>query len=208
MMQENSLWRDPAPLILASTSATRRELLVSAGLVCETTKPDVDERAIEAQCLARGEVPEEIALALAREKALSVSPKRPDSLVIGADQVLACDGSLFHKPTSRDDAGRQIARLSGNVHHLHAGVAIARGGLIVSAFVDTATMTMRALAPDGIARYLALAGDSVTWSVGAYRLEGAGIHLFDRVEGAHSTVLGLPLLPLLSHLRRLGALSL
>jgi septum formation protein len=205
---QHSLWRDSAPLILASTSTTRRELLASAGLACETIGPAIDERAIEAQCLARGDAPEEIAIALAREKALSASARRPDSLVIGADQVLACEDALFHKPTSPDDAERQITQLSGRMHHLHAGVAIARGGEIVAAFCDTATMGMRALTSDEISLYLALAGDSVMWSVGAYRLEGAGIHLFDRVEGAHSTVLGLPLLPLLSHLRRLGALSL
>jgi septum formation protein len=205
---QQSLWRDPAPLILASTSATRRELLASAGLACETLAPAVDERAIEARCLARNETPEEIALALARAKASAVSAQRPESLVIGADQVLACEGALFHKPTSRDDAGRQIAGLAGRTHHLHAGVAIARGGEIVASLCDTAAMSMRALSSDEIALYLAFAGDSVTWSVGAYRLEGAGIHLFERVEGAHSTVLGLPLLPLLSHLRRLGALSL
>ncbi|HSP26032.1 MAG TPA: Maf family protein, partial [Saliniramus sp.] len=116
--------------------------------------------------------------------------------------------ALFHKPTSPEDAGRQIAGLSGRTHHLHVGVAIARGGEVVASFSDTAAMSMRPLTPADIARYLALVGDSVTWSVGAYRLEGAGIHLFDRVDGAHSTVLGLPLLPLLSHLRRLGALSL
>lgn len=205
---QHSLWRDPAPLILASTSTTRRELLASAGLACEAIAPDVDERAIETQCLARGAAPEEIAIALAHAKALNVSAMRPKSLVIAADQVLACGGTLFHKPQSRDDAERQIAQLSGNVHHLHAGVAIARGGEIVAAFCDTATMSMRALTGDEIRLYLALAGDSVMWSVGAYRLEGAGIHLFERVAGAHSTVLGLPLLPLLSHLRRLGALSL
>jgi septum formation protein len=204
----HSLWRDPAPLVLASTSTTRRDLLASAGLACETIGPAIDERAIEARCLARGDAPDEIAVALARAKALSVSAMRPDSLVIGADQVLACEGALFHKPTSLDDAERQIAQLSGRVHHLHAGVAIARGGDVVAAFCDSAAMSMRALSRDEIALYLALAGEIVTWSVGAYRLEGAGIHLFDRVDGAHATVLGLPLLPLLFHLRRLGALSL
>lgn len=204
----HALWRDPAPLILASTSTTRRELLASAGLGCETLSPIVDERAVEAQCRARGDGPEAIALALAREKALSVSIQRPESLVIGADQVLALGDFLFHKPESLDDAERQIAQLSGQVHHLLDGVAIARDGRVVAEFSDRATMTMRSLTADEIKFYLSLAGESVLWSVGAYRLEGAGIHLFERVDGAHATVLGLPLLPLLSQLRRLGALSL
>ena len=205
---QQSLWRDPAPLILASTSATRRELLASAGLVCETLSPTVDERAVEAQCRSRGASPEEIALTLAREKALSVSVGRPESLVIGADQVLALGEKLYHKPQSRDDAARQIAELGGRSHHLHDGVAIARNGRVVAQFCDSATMTMRPLTTDEIDRYIALAGDSVLWSVGGYRLEGAGVHLFERVEGAHATVLGLPLLPLLTQLRRLGALNL
>lgn len=202
------LWRDPAPLILASTSMTRRELLASAGLDCETLSPAVNERAVEAECRARGDGPEAIALALAREKALSVSVQRPESLVIGADQVLALGDALFHKPESLDDAERQIAQLSGKVHHLHDGVAIARNGRVVAEFSDLARMTMRSLTAAEIKLYLALAGESVLWSVGAYRLEGAGIHLFERVDGAHATVLGLPLLPLLSQLRRLGALRL
>lgn len=204
----NMLWRDPAPLILASTSTTRRELLASAGLACETLSPLVDERVVEAQCLARGEQPEAIALALARAKALNVSVRRPESLVIGADQVLALGDKLFHKPQSRGDAERQTAELSGKVHHLHDGVAIARNGRVVVEFSDVAAMTMRFLTKEEIRLYMALAGDSVLWSVGAYRLEGVGIHLFAQVDGAHATVLGLPLLPLLSHLRRLGALSL
>jgi septum formation protein len=133
---------------------------------------------------------------------------RPNYLVVGADQVLACEDEIFHKPASLADAERQIARLSGRTHMLHDGVAIARNGRIVAEFSDGAAMTMRALTPDAIRRYLALAGEDVLWSVGAYRLEGAGIHLFERVEGAHATVLGLPLLPLLAHLRRLGALDL
>lgn len=202
------LWRDPAPLILASTSTTRRELLASAGLACETLSPMVDERTVEAECRARGEQPGAIALTLARKKALSVSTQRPESLVIGADQVLALGDALFHKPQSLDDAERQIAQLSGKMHHLYDGVAIARNGRIVAEFSDVATMTMRSLTFEEIKLYMELAGESVLWSVGAYRLEGVGIHLFERVDGAHATVLGLPLLPLLSQLRRLGALSL
>ncbi len=205
----NMLWRDPAPLVLASTSATRRDLLASAGLSCETWAPAIDERALEG-AFARdlAEDPAQVALALARAKALDVSARLPRSLVIGADQVLACGSERFHKPGSRDEAFAQISRLGGRTHHLHDGVVIVRGGEVLAEFAESAAMTMRPLTPGQINLYLDIAGDAVAGSVGGYRLEGAGIHLFERVEGAHATILGLPLLPLLAALRSLGALRL
>jgi septum formation protein len=202
------LWRDPAPLVLASTSATRKALLAATGLPFETARPEVDERAIEAQALAAGASPETLAVTLAREKALSVGARRHGALVIGADQTLALERRLFHKPTSREAAREQIATLAGRTHALHSGVAIARDGAIVAEYLACARLTMRRLDAAAIDLYLDLAGDAVTTSVGGYQLEGVGAHLFERVEGDHSTILGLPIFPLLAALRDMGAVAL
>ncbi len=198
-----SPWLGPAPLLLASTSATRRLLLESAALPVETESPGVDERAIEA---AAGALPEELAGALARAKAEAVAARHPGRVVVGADQVLALDGTVFHKPTDLGAARDHLARLAGRTHALHSAVALVRDGS-TDLFVETARLTMRPLAEEGIAAYLACAGEArVCASVGGYQLEGPGIHLFETVEGDHSTVLGLPLLPLLARLRAAGLL--
>jgi septum formation protein len=200
-----SLWRGAAPLLLASTSATRRMLLESAGLTIETEAPAIDERAVEAAAVGSGLG--DIARRLAGEKALAVSRRRPDRIVIGADQTLACDGTLFHKPAGRADARAQLAALSGRTHVLSAAFAIAERGALVREDIAEARMTMRRLSPDAIGLYLDLAGDAPLRSVGAYQVEGLGIHLFERIEGDHSTILGLPLLPLLASLRAMKLLA-
>jgi septum formation protein len=201
-----TLWRAEAPLVLASTSPTRLALLVGAGLPVETRAPDVDERALEAK--AAGLAPDALALHLAAAKAESVARDVPDRIVIGADQVLDLDGQVLHKPRDQEDARAHLARLSGRPHALHAAVALAEGGQVVERFVVTAQLTMRALDAQAIAAYVALAGDAVTGSVGAYQLEGLGIHLFEAVAGDHPTILGLPLIPLLGALRTRGHLGL
>ncbi|MGC5777761.1 Maf family protein [Methylobacterium sp. NFXW15] len=199
-----SPWLGPAPLLLASTSATRRLLLESAALPVETESPGVDERAIEASAGALS--PEELAGALARAKAEAVAARHPGRVVVGADQVLALDGTIFHKPTNLGAARDHLARLAGRTHALHSAVALVRNGS-TELFVETARLTMRPLAEEGIATYLACAGEArVCACVGGYQLEGPGIHLFETVEGDHSTVLGLPLLPLLARLRAAGLL--
>ncbi|AWN53811.1 Maf family nucleotide pyrophosphatase [Methylobacterium sp. 17Sr1-1] len=205
MPQTSSLWRDPEPLLLASTSPTRRMLLGSAGLTVETRAPGVDERAVEAE--AAGLSPQNLAERLAAAKAGAVAARAPDRVVIGADQVLDLDGTVFHKPADRAGAAAHLARLQGRTHALHSAVALAVGGAVADRFVVTARLTMRPLDEAGIAAYLDAAGPAVTGSVGAYQLEGVGIHLFDRIEGDHSTILGLPLLPLLARLRARGLLA-
>ena len=199
-----SPWLGSAPLLLASTSATRRLLLESAGLPVETEAPGVDERAVEAGAAA---MPRDLARRLAAEKALAVSRRRPGRVVVGADQVLELDGEVLHKPADRAAARRQIARLAGRTHALHTAFAVARDGTVAREGLDSAHLTVRPLDGAAVERYLALAGDAVTRSVGGYQLEGAGIHLFERVEGDHSTILGLPLLPLLAALRGMGLLA-
>ncbi|MFT0859996.1 Maf family protein [Ancylobacter sp. G4_0304] len=199
-----SLWRAEKPLVLASKSATRRALLASAGIPLEIVDAPVDERQLEADAVAQGVSPAGVASQLAAAKALAGSAARPGRLVLGADQTLALGTEAFHKPADRAAAAAQIARLAGKTHELHAAVALARDGEVLFEMVDTARLAMRPLDAEAIAAYLNAAGDTVLSSVGAYQLEGLGIHLFERVEGAHSTILGLPLLPLLAFLRRHG----
>lgn len=199
------LWWAPAPLILASTSPTRLALLVGAGLPVETRAPQVDERALEAA--AGGLPPAELAAHLAAVKAVSVARDAPDRIVVGADQVLDLDGEVLHKPQDADAARAHLARLSGRPHALHSAVAITEGG-VTERFVVSARLTMRALSPEAIDAYVGLAGDAVTGSVGAYQLEGLGIHLFEAIAGDHPTILGLPLIPLLGALRARGHLGL
>jgi septum formation protein len=145
--------------------------------------------------------PGEVAGLLAREKALSVSMRQPDKFVIGADQTLALETRLFSKPAGRTQAAEQLRALAGRSHTLHSAVAVARDGKILFETVTVAQMTMRQLNAAEIDAYLDEAGEAVTSSVGAYQLEGLGVHLFERIEGDHFTILGLPLLPLLAFLR-------
>jgi septum formation protein len=151
--------------------------------------------------------PGEIAGLLAREKACFVSSKNPGRYVVGADQTLALGNRLFSKPAGRTQAADQLRLLAGHTHELHSAVAVARDGKIVFSDVIVARMTMRRLAENEIEAYLDQAGQAVTTSVGAYQLEGLGVHLFERIEGDHFTILGLPLLPLLAFLRGEGLLS-
>jgi septum formation protein len=193
------LWRGKSPLILASQSSARKMLLANAGLAFEAVTADIDERGIQAASKLSN--PREIALLLAREKAKAVSANRPGSYVIGADQTLALGERLFNKPAGRAQAMAQLRDLAGNSHELNSAIAIAHDGKIVFEDVSVARMTMRQMTEAELSAYLDAAGDAVTTSVGAYQLEGLGIHLFERIEGDHFTILGLPLLPLLAFLR-------
>jgi septum formation protein len=194
-----SLWRGKGRLILASQSRPRQMLLSNAGIDFEAIAADIDERGVQQ---ASGlSAPGEIAALLARAKALAVSSKRPGQFVIGADQTLALGKRLFSKPSGRAQAAEQLRALAGHSHELHSAIAVARDGKILFENVAIARMTMRQLGEAEIEAYLDQAGDAVTSSVGAYQLEGLGVHLFERIEGDHFTILGLPLLPLLAFLR-------
>ena len=199
-------WRGPKALILASQSRARKMLLANAGLAFEAMPAEIDERAIQQSSGIAA--PGEIAGLLAREKALWISARRAGHHVIGADQTLALGDRLFNKPGDRAAAVEQIRSLSGQTHVLHAAIAVALDGKIMFETVAVARMTMRSLSDADIAAYLDAAGAAVIQSVGAYQLEGFGVHLFERIEGDHFTILGLPLLPLLAFLRSQHLLAL
>jgi septum formation protein len=193
------LWRGKYPLILASQSRARQALLANAGIAFEAVPAGIDERAVQrASGLA---APDDIARLLAREKAVFVSSQRPGRFIVGADQTLALGTRLFSKPAGRVQAAEQLSLLAGRSHELHSAVAVARYGRVLFEAASVARMTMRRLGGSEIDAYLDQAGEAVTTSVGAYQLEGLGVHLFERIEGDHFTILGLPLLQLLAFLR-------
>jgi septum formation protein len=194
-----TLWRGKDPLVLASQSRARQTLLANAGIAFEAVAADIDERAV--QQASRLVAPDDIAALLAHEKAVAVSLRQPGRFVVGADQTLARGTRLFSKPAGRAQAAEQLRALAGGSHELHSAVAVARDGKIMFEAVTTAEMTMRPLGEIEIEVYLDQAGEAVTSSVGAYQLEGMGVHLFEHITGDHFTILGLPLLPLLAFLR-------
>ncbi|MGP2490452.1 Maf-like protein [Mesorhizobium sp. PUT5] len=194
-------------LILASASPFRKALLANAGIDVEAVPAQVDERALEAPLKDSGTSPEDVALILAEAKALDVSERRPGALVLGCDQTLSLGDEIFHKPADMEGARRHLLALSGRTHQLNSAVVLARDGQVLWRHVGVASLTMRKLDPAFIGRHLARVGDKALQSVGAYQIEGEGIQLFDRIEGDHFTIVGLPLLALLAELRKLGALD-
>lgn len=192
-------------LILASTSASRRSLMENAGLHFSCHAPQVDEREIGNPLEEAGVDAPAIALALAKAKAVDVSLRHKDALVIGADQTMALGKEMFHKPRDLGDAKQHLLRLVGQTHSLHSAVSIARNGDVIWHHVATAHLSMRPMSDLAIDRYLAKAGSDILWSVGAYQLEGLGVTLFEKIDGDFFTILGLPMLPVLEKLRQLGA---
>jgi len=194
-------------IVLASTSASRRKLLSQAGLDFAAASPPVDEAGLKADLKKTPADAGDIAEALAEAKANSVAVLRPDAYVIGADQMLDCDGTWFDKPADRADARRHLESLRGKTHRLITAAVIAREGRIIWRCRDTARLTMREFSDEFLVQYLDQAGDAVTSSVGAYQLEGLGAQLFEKIEGDFFSILGLPLIPLLGGLRHAGALT-
>ena len=194
-------------LILASASPFRRQLLENAGISFKAIPAEVDERAVEAPLVAAGGSPEDVALVLAEAKAMDVSGRHPDSLVIGSDQTLSLGDEVLHKVKTMEDARKRLLQLSGKTHHLNSAVVLARGGETVWRHVSVASLTMRDLVPAFVGRHLSAAGNSVLSSVGAYQIEGVGIQLFESIEGDTFTIMGLPLLALLHQLRAMEAID-
>jgi len=199
------LWLAAVPVVLASGSVVRRKLLEAAGIPVEVRPASLDERAVEA--MAPRDDPSAVAALLARAKALRVAKDLPGRLVVGADQTLALGNRRFDKPADRAAARAQLQALAGRTHELHAAVAVVRGQEVLFEHVDVARLTTRPLSDAVLDRYLDAAGAALTASVGGYQVEALGVHLFERIEGDHFTILGLPLLPLLAYLRTEGSLA-
>jgi septum formation protein len=194
-------------LVLASGSPFRKAMLEAAGVDIDVMPAAIDERVVEKTLEGTGASPEDVAQVLAEAKALEVSEKNPGRLVLGCDQTLSLGDELFHKPKDMEDARRHLLRLSGRTHQLNSAVVLARNGETFWRHVGIARLTMRRLEPAFIGRHLARVGPMALNSVGAYQIEGEGIQLFEKIDGDHFTIVGLPLLPLLKELRDLGVID-
>jgi septum formation protein len=197
------LQRPGSRLILASGSASRRALLTAAGLEFEVRPAGVDEAAVK-RAADRDAI--KTALRLADLKAQAIATVAPDAFIIGADQILVCEGVWYDKPANREDAAEQLRALRGRTHVLATAVVCYEHGTQVWCHTDAPHLTMREFSDEFLRTYLDAEGDIVSTTVGGYRIEGIGVHLFSSVEGDHATVLGLPLLPLLAFLREAGHL--
>lgn len=195
-------------VILASGSKARAAILAGAGVTFETAIAGVDEAAVKTGLLAEGNGPREVAEALAELKAVRVSCKHPDALVIGADQTLDLKGQLFDKAGSLAEARERLRHLRGKTHKLHSAVVVALDGQAIWREVPAAKLTMRPFTNAFLEDFLVRGGEGLLGSVGCYRLEDDGVQLFSRIDGDYFTILGLPLMGLLDLLRRYGALAL
>ena len=189
-------------LVLASGSATRRALLEAAGLRFTVQPAELDEAALKSAMRAQGVEPAAAALHLAEAKAMAVPD--PDAVVIGADQLLVCGGEWFDKPPGVPAARTQLLQLRGRSHELLTAVTCRQGGACLWRHLARPSLAMRDFSEAFLDAYLAAEGEAILSSVGAYRLEGFGLHLFDAVDGEHAAVLGLPMIPLLGFLRERG----
>jgi septum formation protein len=190
-------------LVLASGSASRRQILEGAGIAFETQRPRVDEEALKPGFA--GKSPAELALCLARAKAASI--EAPGQIVLGADQVLEFEGRSFDKPKDRAELHERLEAMAGRTHFLRGGAVLMRGGAVLAEITDSAALTMRNLTPDEIKAYLDAVPAEVLNTVGGYMLEGEGARLFEKVEGDFFSILGLPLFPVLDVLRRERAIA-
>lgn len=194
-------------LILASESASRKAMLTAAGVPFVALAAHIDETAILESMKADGATPRAIADALAELKAVKISRKAPGALVLGGDQMLDCEGRLYEKATSVDQARQTLMSLRGKRHRLTSAAVIALDGAPVWRHVDEASLTMRQFSDAFLDDYLARAGTILTASVGAYALEGLGVQLFSQIKGDAFTIQGMPLLPILESLRTHGVIA-
>ena len=194
------------PIILASGSAIRRQILDGAGLDYEVIVKPVDEAAIKASMLNEGAKPRDIADALAEAKSIRVSRQTP-GLVIGADQIMEMDGEIFDKPKDMDEARARLWAMRGKSHRLIGAAVISENGAPVWRHASKTVLTVREFSQDFLDDYLDAEGEGILSSVGAYKFEGRGAQLFSHVEGDFFSILGLSLLPVLDYLRTRGAIA-
>lgn len=199
--------RSAPRIVLASASATRNRLLKTAGVTFTTVAPSVDEESIKRTTMDRGIAISELAICLAKAKALTVAKAHSSCVVVGADQILIADGRALGKPRDVDGAREQLLSLRGRSHALKTAVACALAGRIEWSHVESAHLTMRDFSTDFLETYLTAEGSAVTESVGGYKIEGRGVQLFEKITGDYFAILGLPLLPLLQFLRSCGAIT-
>lgn len=197
----------PETILLASECPSVTRILANAGVAVEVLAADLDDEALEAPLEDSGASPEDIALILAEAKATDVSGRKPSTLVLGCEQTFSLGDQIYHAPIDMEAARRRLLLLSGKTHQLNSAAVLARDGSIVWRNVGVANLTMRKLDPAFVGRHLARVGGKALQSVGAYRIEGEGIQLFEKIEGDYFIVLGLPLMPLLAELRRLRAID-
>jgi septum formation protein len=197
----------PPTLVLASASGARAQILKQAGIGCLRDPAKIDEAVIKRNYKRRGKTADDTAGALAKAKAKNVSAYRPGALVLGADQILECDKVWFDKPCDRDDAATQLKALRGRTHELITAACVVRNGHIMWEHCERTRLTMRPFSPQFLDAYLAKGGKGVLESVGAYRLEGMGVQLFSKIGADYFTILGLPLIALISFLRFQGVLE-
>ena len=195
-------------LILASQSASRRAMLDAAGVAYNALPAHVDEAGMTAAMLDAGHLPRDIADALAELKAVKISQAYPTALVLGSDSVVVrADGVLLDKPTDRENARGQLTALSAGTHQLISAAVIAEQGRPVWRHVDQARLVVRPLSAAFIDAYLDAEWPAIAQCVGCFRIEGPGVTLFDRIDGNHFTILGMPLLPVLGYLRLRGIMT-
>lgn len=191
-------------LLLASQSQSRKAMLTEAGVPFAARAADVDERALEAGLADAA--PGQVALALARAKALADANQAPENWVLGSDSLVSVEGRRFNKPRSREEAAEHLRFFSGKVMELHSAAALVQGGKVDWDHADVARLRVRELSDEFIAKYLAAEWPAVSGCVGVFRIEALGVQLFESIEGSHFTVLGMPLLPVLAALRARGVL--
>lgn len=208
-------------LVLASKSSARAMILNNAGLSFTCEKAEINERALEAPLLEANVSADDVAAVLAEAKAHDISRHHADTIIIGADQTMTLSDSIetgnagignmetrrFHKPETMEEARRQLLVLQGKTHSLHSALCCVKNGETLFRYISRADLTMRPFSPEFIGRYLSLTGKTALQSVGCYQLEGPGIQLFEKISGDYFTILGLPLLPLLSFLREMKAID-
>lgn len=204
VMAARAIGHGAQEVVLASASRSRRDMLRRAGVPLHVDPAGVDEDEVKASLRVEGARAEQAAETLAELKAQQVSRRHPQRLVIGADQMLDCEGRWFDKPTDRTAAAAHLRALGGKTHTLATAACVLRDGSRIWHHVAVARLTMRPLSDPFIEAYLDAVGDDALASVGAYQLEGLGVQLFARVDGDFFTILGLPLLPLLGFLRGHG----
>ncbi|MDC1135075.1 Maf family protein [Alphaproteobacteria bacterium] len=193
-------------IYLASASQTRVHLLRSAGLVFDAKAAPIDEEAIKQAGLAENVPPDDIAITLAELKAQKLASQK-EGYIIGCDQLLSCEGAIFSKPRSKQEAAQHLEKLSSKTHRLHNAVVVFQAGRRIWHHCSHADLTMRKLTAQDIADYLAFCGSDCLSSPGCYQIEAGGAQLFSEIKGVYYDILGLPLLPLLQLLREHGLMA-